>query len=187
MTRAELTRVRLGGIQGGVSYSAPPVPDEPLPTLEGRALSFGLGLHAEQILGAAHARLAARDRAPAPLQCHRRTLTTRLAADDVIVAEEIVGAARAADVALAALATTGVVALVARRFEPCVLRAAHAQGLATLVVDTPGFLHTDDRVRLDLDAAKIVNLSSGDRVAIRNLGDDERATLRAALARRPRR
>jgi 3-isopropylmalate dehydratase small subunit len=182
-----LTRGRLGGIQSGVPHAAPPAPDEPLPTLEGRALSFGLVLHAEQILGSAHGHLPPTTARRHLFSAIDATLTTRLAADDVIVAEEIVGAAGAADVALAALATTGVVALVARRFEPCVVRAAHAQGLATLVVDSPGFLHTDDRVRLDLDAAKIVNLSSGDRAAIRNLGDDERATLRAALARRPRR
>ena len=168
-----------------MSPAAPPALNEPLPTLEGRALSFGLVLHAEQILDPVHAHLPVATARSHLFSAIDATIATRLAAEDVVVAEEIVGTPEAADVALAALAAAGVVALVARRFAPSVLRSAPAQGLATLVVDTPGFLHTDDRVRLDLDAAKIVNLSSGDRAAIRNLGDDERAALRVALARRP--
>jgi len=167
-----------------VSHGTPPTPDEPLPTLEGRALCFGLVLHAEQILAPAHAHLPAGSARPHLFREVDGAVTARLATDDVIVAEEIVGAPDAAAGALAALAASGVVALVARRFAPCVVRAAHAEGIAPLVVDTPGFLHTDDRVRLDLDAAKIVNLSSGDRAAIRNLGDDERATIRIALTHR---
>jgi 3-isopropylmalate dehydratase small subunit len=158
--------------------------DEPLPTLEGRALCFGLVLHAEEILAPAHAHLHPRLARAHLFGDVDGALTARLASDDVIVAEEILGAPDAAAGALAALAASGVVAVVARRFAPGVTRAAQAEGIAALVVDTPGFLHTDDRVRLDLDAAKIVNLSSGDRAAIRNLGDEERVAMRLTLTRR---
>jgi hypothetical protein len=163
---------------------AAPIVDEPLPTLEGRALCFGLVLHAEDILAPAYAHLL-----PGRARAHLfgrvdGTLSARLAPDDVIVAEEILGERETAAGALAALAMSGVAALVARRFAPDVVRAAQTQGIAAVVVDTPGFLRTDDRVRLDLDAGKIVNLSSGDRAAIRNLGDDERVAMRLALTRR---
>ncbi len=158
--------------------------DEPLPTLEGRALCFGLALSGEEILDPSHA-----DLDPTRARPH---LFAQLAGDvgavlgrgDVIVAEEVSGADAVARPAFDALAAAGIIALVARRFAPTLLDAAWAAGIPTLVVDTPGFLHTGDRIRLDLDAAKIVNLSSGDRVAIRNAsGARERATLRTTLER----
>jgi hypothetical protein len=168
-----------------VSSPTPPSPDEPLPTLEGRILAFGLALSAADILdGASTARR--------PSEARRFLfagldpgLAARLAVDDVVTAEEITGTAETARPALAALAAAGIRALVARRFADVVLDAAPACGIVTLVVDAPSFLHTDDRVRLDLDAGKIVNLSSGDRSAIRNLTDAERTRFRAALATRP--
>ncbi len=155
-----------------------------LPTLEGRALSFGFILDARQILGMAHAQLAATTARPYLFRDIDPDLAGRLGDDDVVVADEIVGANEATDVAVAALAATGVIALVARRFALSFLRATHTHGIPALVVDTPSFIHTDDRIRLDLDAGKIVNLSSGDRAAIRNLGDDERTRLRAMFNQR---
>ena len=168
-----------------MSSPTPPSPEEPLPTLEGRALCFGLELAATHILDRACA-----DRRPSEARRHLFAgldpgLAARLAPNDVVSAEEITGTAETVPPALAALAAAGVRALVARRFADVVLDLAPAYGIVTLVVDTPGFLHTDDRVRLDLDAGKIVNLSSGDRSAIRNLADAERARVRTALAARP--
>lgn len=161
--------------------------EDRLPTLDGRALSFGLELGAADILAESFVTLS-----PAEARRHLfasldAALGQRLGAGDVIVAEELSGIASTAHPAMAALAAAGVTAIVARRIAVPVTEAAHAQNLVTLLVDTPSFLHTGDRVRLDLDAAKIVNLSSGDRVAIRNLDDDERAWLQAALALRPAR
>src|SRR6185369_8068221 len=115
------------------------------------------------------------------------TIGVPLGENDVVVAEEIVGTRGLAESTLAALASAGILALVAGRFAPCIRLAAQAHGIPTLVVDTPSFLRTGDRVRLDLDAAKIVNLSSGDRAAIRNLDDTGRAEVLAILARRPTR
>ena len=168
-----------------VSSASHPEHEEPLPTLEGRAVCFGLELTATDILPADHAALP-----PAPAPPHQfadldRTLGPKLGAGDVIVAHEVTGSAVSAPPAMAALAAAGVTAIVARRLADDVITAARAQHLVTLVVDTPNFLHTDDRVRLDLDGAKVVNLSSGDRAAIRNLDDTERARLRVALFRCP--
>lgn len=162
-----------------------PESEDRLPTLDGRALSFGLELSASDILAETHASLA-----PADARWHLfasvdDSLGERIGGGDVIVAEEISGSLFAARPAIGALAAAGVTALVACRLADPVRTAAEAYDLVTLLIDTPSFLHTDDRVRLDLDAAKIVNLSSGDRVAIRNLDDAERARLRRALVRRP--
>ena len=158
--------------------------EDALPTLEGRALAFGLAVSVEDILAPAHAQLA-------PHECRAHlfaridpTLSSRLATGDVIVAAEFRGEGVLARTAIAALAAAGATALIAERFAPGVLDAAAPMGLVALLTDTPSFLRTNDRVRLDLDAGKIVNLSSGDRAAIRNAGSaTERATLRATLTR----
>lgn len=168
-----------------MSSTMRPETEERLPTLDGRALSFGLGLTVTDILAESLATLS-----PAEARRHLfarvdAALGRRLGTGDVIVAEDLSGSAGTAHPAMAALAVSGVTAIVARRIAAPVIAAAHAQDLVTLLVDTPSFLRTDDRVRLDLDAAKIVNLSSGDRVAIRNLDDEERTRLRTALVRRP--
>jgi 3-isopropylmalate dehydratase small subunit len=168
-----------------VSHATVPEREELLPTLEGRALCFGLVLTADQILDPLHADPSAADACVRLFASIDPGLAARLAASDVIVAEEITGTLEAVQPALAALATVGIRLLVARRFAPVILRIAPTQGIATLVTDTPNVLRTDDRLRLDLDAAKIVNLSSGDRSVIRNLGDDERAQLRTMLTERP--
>ena len=161
----------------------PPEWDEPLPTLDGRAWAFGLELSAAQILASAHARLAPADARHHLFSAIDPSLAVRLAPDDVIVAEEMIGTMDEAQAALAALAAAGVKALVARHFSSAFAIAGREQGLVLLVLDAPSFIHTDDRVRLDLDAGKVVNLSSGDRAPIRNLDDAERAALRLALVK----
>jgi 3-isopropylmalate dehydratase small subunit len=113
-------------------------------------------------------------------------LAARLARGDVLVAEEHSGSTIDAQAAFAALALTGVTTLVARTFGAGVESAALASGIVPVTLDAPAFIHTGDRLRVDLDAAKIVNLSSGDRAAIRNLGDERRAVLRALFAERGR-
>jgi 3-isopropylmalate/(R)-2-methylmalate dehydratase small subunit len=157
--------------------------DEPLPTLDGRAWAFGLEISAAQILASAHARLAPADARHHLFSAIDPSLAGRLAPDDVIVAEEMIGTLDEAQAALAALAAAGVKALVARHFSSAFAIAGGEQGLVLLVLDTPSFIHTDDRVRLDLDAGKVVNLSSGDRAPIRNLDDAERAALRLTLVK----
>lgn len=153
--------------------------EEPLPTLTGRAWAFGMRLAAPDILPA---RFAAAD--PATARRHLfadldATLAAALRPGDVLVAEEQSGTAADARPALAALAAAGVVALAARAFTPAVESAALAAGVVPVTLDAPSFVHTGDRVRVDLAAAKLVNLSSGDRAAIRNLTDERRAVLRA--------
>ena len=171
---------------GAVTAAPNPEHEDTLPTLEGRAMCFGLELAATDILANDHAALAPGDARAHLFADIDATLGQRLGPGAVIVADEVTGTARTALPAMAALAAVSVTALVARRFADGVTAAARAHHLVTLLVDTPNFLHTDDRVRLDLDAAKIVNLSSGDRAAIRNLDAEDRTRLRFALRRPPR-
>jgi hypothetical protein len=50
------------------------------------------------------------------------------------------------------------------------------------VLDAPESIRTGQTVRVDIDGGRVVNLSSGDRYPIRNLGEELLATLRARLA-----
>jgi 3-isopropylmalate dehydratase small subunit len=157
-----------------------PTWEEPLPTLTGRAWAFGLRLTTDDMLPARYAAVdadAARQHVFADLD---RTLAARLGQGDVVVAEEQMGS-NAAGRALAALRAAGIAALAARRFEPTIERAAFAAGIVPVTLDAPAFIHTGDRVRIDLEDAKVVNLSSGDRAPIRNLTADRRDAIRAML------
>jgi 3-isopropylmalate dehydratase small subunit len=160
--------------------TSPPV--EPLPTLEGRAWNLGLELDAAQILEPHQVRSGSSPSQHALFATVAPDLARSLGPDDVIIAERMVGTTEAAEPALLALASTGVRILVAGAFDPAFRAVCDAYGIASVVVDTPSSLHTHDRLRLDFDAEKIVNLSSGDRVPMRNLDTAARAALRALLA-----
>jgi 3-isopropylmalate dehydratase small subunit len=170
-----------GGMPAIVPALSAPAADDPLPTFEGRACNFGLVLDAAAILDPARAGATDCDARRALFATVDPELARSLASGDVIVAEAIVGTADDALPALSALATAGVHVLVAASFAPDVRAACAACGLAAVVVDTPSCLHTHDRLRLDFDAEKIVNLSSGDRIPMRNLDEAARRALRSAL------
>ncbi len=157
--------------------------EEPLPTLTGRAWSFGIQLAAADVLPPRFATAPIAEARAGLFADVDPSFASRLAPGDVVVAEEHRGGETTRQ-GLAALAAAGVIALVARRFDEPVVAAALAAGIAPVTLDAPAFMHTGDRVRIDLDAAKIVNLSSGDRAPIRNLDDGLRAAIRAMLAHR---
>jgi len=154
--------------------------EEPLPTLTGRAWAFGIVLTLADVLPSRYAGLP-------PHEAHRHVLAdvdpewaARVRAGDLVIVEEFHGDAERRD-AFAALRLAGIAALVARRYDDGLENAALAAGIVPVVLDAPAFIHTGDRVRLDLEAAKIVNLSSGDRAAVRNLDEARRAAVRAML------
>jgi 3-isopropylmalate dehydratase small subunit len=159
----------------------PPVEwEEPLPTLTGRAWAFGIVLTLTDVLPPRYADLAPRDARRYVLGDVDPDWAARVRDGDVVAVEEMHGVA-AGGVALAALRHTGIAALVARRYAEGLEAAALAAGIVPVTLDAPAFIHTGDRVRLDLEAAKIVNLSSGDRAAIRNLDEARRAAVRTML------
>src|SRR2546425_641174 len=76
-----------------------------------------------------------------------------------------------------------VIAVVAGSFAPGFAEAVLAAGLPPLEVDAPAVFHTGQRMRLNLEAGTIANLSSGDRLPVRNLSEELMERLRALLAR----
>lgn len=160
---------------------SPPSWEEPLPTLSGRAWAFGTELSYADVLPARFASTAAAVARRHLFADLDGDLAARIAAGDVVVAEEHHGSDTSARPALAALRAAGVIALVGHTFAPVVEGAALAAGIIPVALDAPAFIHTGDRLRIDLEAAKVVNLSSGDRAAIRDLDDARRTAIRAVL------
>ena len=78
-----------------------------------------------------------------------------------------------------ALKTLGIAAVVARSFGRFFLHNAISVGLPPLVVEETAAIKSGDRLRVDVEAHIVANLSSGDRYVVRNLDDDSIAILRA--------
>jgi len=101
----------------------------------------------------------------------------------VLVAGQNLGRGPGGAAAARALAAAGVIAVVAGSLAPGFSDAALAAGLVPLEVDAPAIFHTGARMRLNLEAGTIANLSSGDRQPVRNLSDDLLARLRERFGR----
>ena len=154
-----------------------------LPVLTGRAWAFADNLAASDILPERFAALAA-DAAAAHLFADLDGgLATEVRQGDVLVAGQNVGDGAAGAAAARALRAAGVVAVVAGSFAPGFDEAVLAAGMAPLEVDAPAVFHTGQRLRLNLEAGTIANLSSGDRQPVRNLTEQLSERLRAILGR----
>jgi 3-isopropylmalate/(R)-2-methylmalate dehydratase small subunit len=146
-----------------------------LPYLVGRAWRLGDGIGADDILpaGAAGVDIAASRqvlRAVAP--------GLALQPGDFLVAGLDFGGGATAATARA-LRLIGAGAVIARSFgEPFVRCALHI-GLPPLQVEETGAIKQGDRLRVDIEGHKVVNLSSGDRHVIRNIRGEALDVLRA--------
>ena len=78
-----------------------------------------------------------------------------------------------------ALKTLGIAAVIARSFGHFFVRNAINVGLPAVVVEETGAIRNGDRLRVDVEAHIVANLSSGDRYVIRNIDDQALAVLRA--------
>jgi 3-isopropylmalate dehydratase small subunit len=154
-----------------------------LPVLTGRAWTFADGLTAHDILPARCATLAAEAAARSLFADLDATLAARVAAGDVLVGGQNLGAGPGGPPAARALAAAGVIAVVARTFAPGFAEDALAAGPPPLEVDAPAIFHTGQRMRVNLEAGTIANLSSGDRLPVRNLTEPLVERLRALLGR----
>jgi 3-isopropylmalate/(R)-2-methylmalate dehydratase small subunit len=85
----------------------------------------------------------------------------------------------------ATLKALGIGGVIARSFGPFFLRTSISMGLAALVVEETGAIRGGDRLRVDVEAHVVANLSSGDRYVVRNIDDAALAMLRASAATRP--
>jgi 3-isopropylmalate/(R)-2-methylmalate dehydratase small subunit len=152
-----------------------------LPVLTGRAWRFADRLRAHDILPADAAARAPADAASRLFVGIDGSLAARLADGDVLVAGQLLGAGPGGAAAARALRAAGVRAAVAASFADGFDDALLDAGIAPLEVDAPATFLTGHRLRLDLEAGTVSDLSSGDRQPVRNLTDARRARLRDLL------
>ena len=72
--------------------------------------------------------------------------------------------------------------MVAYSYDPAFARYAFELGLPAVAVNESLAIHTGARLRIDLEGARVVNLSSGDRYPIRNVDDAMLEHFRRAYA-----
>jgi 3-isopropylmalate dehydratase small subunit len=130
-----------------------------LPVTTGNAWVFGDGVTGQQVLAAEHVEGNPEDARPFVMAALSSEFARRVASCDVIVAGLDFGTD----------ATHG------RLF----LRNATNAGLPALVVEETAAIKNGDRLRVDVEAHVIANLSSGDRYVVRNADDETLAILRA--------
>jgi len=165
--------------------------EEALPAITGRAWVFGDRVSCRQVLADEHLErdaAAARAFAMAGLDPE---FARKVAARDFIVAGIDFAVDARHRAVPAALKSLGIAAVIARSFGHFFLRTAIDIGLPALVVEETAAVRMGDRLRVDVEAHIVANLSSGDRYVIRNLDEAAIGILRAGgvgeLRRRSRR
>jgi len=152
--------------------------DESLLAVTGRAWVFGDQVTGQQVLPTAHLEQPPAVASPYAMAQLDPWFARRVQAGDFIVA----GSGFAADAThhnvAAVLKVLGIGAVIARSFGLSFLRNAIHIGLPPLVVEETAAIRTGDRLRVDIEAHIVANLSSGDRYVIRNIDDDALAILR---------
>lgn len=150
---------------------------EELPYLFGRAWRFGDRVSGELILPARH---RARD-----IGIGRFVMSgidpefaAKMRPGDFVAAGIEFGWGPAVRPAARALRAAGVGAVICTSFAADFFAAATDLGLPVLQVEETAAIQTGDRLRVDIEGHKVVNLSSGDRYVIRNLYGAALETLR---------
>jgi len=151
--------------------------------LFGHALAFADNLAAWDILPRRAATLPALEAVCALFADLDAGLAARLEPGTVLVAGQRLGHGEDGAAAARALASAGFVAVVAWSFADGFDEHCLTAGLPALQVDAPFVFHTGQRLRLNIEAETIANLSSGDRQPIRNVTESMLERLRVMLAR----
>ena len=150
-----------------------------IPYLVGRACCLGDDVGSGQILLSADRGDGGQASGNAHLQALHPDLGARLARGDFIVAGLGFGTGAATNASARALKLASVGAVIARTFGAEFFRAAVHVGLPALEVEETGAIKNGDRLRVDIEGHKVVNLSSGDRYVIRNIYGETLDVLRA--------
>ena len=145
----------------------------------GCAWAFGDHVRSEQILAAEHLGQSPHAASAFVLARLNPSFASQVAAGDFVVAGLDFAADATHRTVAAAFKALGVAALIARSFGHFFLRNAINAGLPALVVEETAAIKTGDRLRVDVEAHVVANLSSGDRYVVRNLDDEAIAILRA--------
>jgi len=147
-----------------------------LPYLVGRAWTLGDHIRAEEILPPEHAE---RDLAAGAFVLRRVAPALALRPGDFLVAGLDFGCGAATRATARALRLIGAGGVIARSFGDEFVRCALHVGLPPLRVEETGAIKNGDRLRVDIEGHKVVNLSSGDRHVIRNIYGEALDVLRA--------
>ena len=153
--------------------------EDSLLAITGRAWVFGDRVSRRQLLADGHLDQhpsVAKEFALAALDPQ---FARRVAAGDFLIAGLEFAADASERSVPAALKALGIAAVIARSFGDAFARHATHIGLAALVVEETGAIRSGDRLRVDIEAHIVANLSSGDRYVIRNIDDAALAMLRA--------
>jgi 3-isopropylmalate/(R)-2-methylmalate dehydratase small subunit len=154
--------------------------DDGLLVMTGRAWLLGDYVERRHLLGDAHLDKGAADAARFVLVDLDPSLAGNVGAGDFLVAGIGFGVDATHRVVPAALKARGIGAVIARSFGHFFQHHALHVGLPALVVEETGAIRAGDRLRVDIEAHVVANLSSGDRYVIRNLDDGTLAALRNA-------
>jgi 3-isopropylmalate/(R)-2-methylmalate dehydratase small subunit len=149
--------------------------------LTGRAWTFADGLAATDVLPERFGVLTPAEAARHLFADLDAGLAASFAPGDVLVAGQSLGIGGGGAAAARALGAAGIIAVVAGSFAPGFETEVLEAGLPPLEVDAPATFHTGQRVRINLEAGTIANLSSGDRQAVRNLTEERLARLRELI------
>jgi len=152
-----------------------------LPVRNGRAWSFTDGLRAADVLPLRFGALPPAEAAARLFADLDTGLAARIDRGDVLVAGQALGIGEGGAAAARALHAAHVGAVVAASFAGAFDDALLALGVPALVVDAPAIFHTGQRLRINLEAGTIANLSSGDRQPIRYLTEAVLELLRSRL------
>jgi 3-isopropylmalate/(R)-2-methylmalate dehydratase small subunit len=147
-----------------------------LPYLVGRAWKLGDGISADEILAPEY---AGRDLAVRPFVLRNVAPDLAPQPGDFLVAGHRFGIGAATRATARALRVIGIGAVIARSFGDAFAQHALHAGLPALQVEETEALRTGDRLRVDIEGHKVVNLSSGDRHVIRNIYGEDLDVLRA--------
>jgi 3-isopropylmalate/(R)-2-methylmalate dehydratase small subunit len=158
-------------------------PERRLPVLTGRAWTFTDGLAAADILPLKCAGLDAAAAAAHLFADLDVGLAAAVRPGDVLVGGAQLGHGPGGAAAAAALRAAGMIAVVARSFAEDFAACVLAAGLVPLEVDAPSVFRTGQRLRINLEAGTIANLSTGDRQPVRNLTEALLDRLRTLLGR----
>lgn len=147
-----------------------------LPYLVGRAWKLGDRVAAEDILPPQY---EGKDLAVRPFVLRAVAPDFAPQPGDFLVAGHQFGIGAATKATARALRLIGVGAVIARSFGDEFAQHALYVGLPALQVEETEALRRGDRLRVDIEGHKVVNLSSGDRHVIRNIYGEALDVLRA--------
>ena len=157
--------------------AVPQIDLDELPYLVGRARIFGDGISVEQILPPRPRSGSLVDNAA--MGGIDPEFVNHVNPGDFLVAGLDFGIGSATNETASALKRAGIAAVISRSFGNAFFCVAIEAGLPALQVEETGAIKTGDRLRVDIEGHKVVNLSSGDRYVIRNVYDETLDILRA--------